>query len=124
MISLDKAALQCDLAETYGIYDYRSLPLSTVATFSAGLRDNSRIKTKMRGDNVQTETLLLGMIYDNVSRVLVALGAIEEPRFITDILLGNVPEEKTKQGSKSFDDVESFEKERQRIMESIRNGRS
>ena len=118
MISVDEAALMCDLAETYGIYDYRSLPVKTVATFSVGLRENSRIKTKMRGDNIQTDTLLLGMIYDNITRVLVALEAVEEPKYITDILLGR--DEKEKQGScKTFDSAESFEAERARIVRDI-----
>ena len=43
MIAIDEDALICDLAETYQIYDYRRLPVQTVAVFSLGLRDNSRI---------------------------------------------------------------------------------
>lgn len=121
MISLDKNAWMCDLAETYGIYDYRSLPLSTVATFSVGLRDDSRIKTKMRGENVQRDTLLLGMIYDNISKVLVYLGAIEEPQSLAEILIGE-PQER--EGAfRTFDDAESYENERKRIVEKI-NGRN
>lgn len=123
MISLDEDALICDLAETYGIYDYRSLPLSTVATFSVGLRDDSRIKTKMRGETVSIDKLLLGMIYDNISRVLVALGAIEEPKLISELLMGG-SEEKSKSQYKTFDDAESFEAERARIQERIKNGRN
>lgn len=44
MVAEDEDALICDLAETYQIYDYRSLPLQKVAVFCAGLRENSRIK--------------------------------------------------------------------------------
>jgi len=40
MLELDEDALVCDLAETYGIYNYRSLPATLVATFSVGLREN------------------------------------------------------------------------------------
>lgn len=123
MITLDKDAWMCDLAETYGIYDYRSLPLSMVATFSVGLRDNSRIKTKMRGDKVAIDTLLLGMLYDNISKVLVALGAIDKPELISAILIGE-NEEKDSSGIRTFTDAESFEKERKRIMEGIQNGRN
>ena len=50
MIRFDEDALICDLAETYHIYDYRSLPVKLVATLSAGLRDDSRIKLKAAGD--------------------------------------------------------------------------
>lgn len=124
MISLDEDALICDLAETYGIYDYRSLPVSQVATFSVGLRDNSRIKSKIRGETISTDTLLLGMIYDNISKVLVALGAIEEINtYITDILLGKEKKEKKKK-YKSFDTPASFEEERRRIIGEIQNGRN
>ena len=49
MVKTDKDAWMCDLAETYHIYDYESLPLSKVAIFSVGLRANSRIKMKMQG---------------------------------------------------------------------------
>lgn len=49
MIAKDEDALICDLAETYRIFDYRSLPLKTVATFSVGLRENSRIKMSLGG---------------------------------------------------------------------------
>lgn len=43
MMNISEDALICDLAETYHIYDMRSLPLRTVATLSAGLREDSRI---------------------------------------------------------------------------------
>ena len=49
MLNLDKDALLCDLAETYHIYDYKSLPCKMVATFSCGLRADSRIKMKIAG---------------------------------------------------------------------------
>ncbi len=41
MISRDEDALICDLAETYQIYNYKSLPARLVATLSVGLRDDS-----------------------------------------------------------------------------------
>ena len=59
MINTDKGLLECDLAETYGIYDYERLPLSKVATFSCGLRENSRIMMKLADTRVTTDTLLL-----------------------------------------------------------------
>ena len=34
MKQLDEDALVCDLAETYGIYDYKQLPLLKVAVFA------------------------------------------------------------------------------------------
>lgn len=50
MLAADKEALICDLAETYNIYDYRSIPVNLLSTLSVGLRDNARIKMKLRGE--------------------------------------------------------------------------
>lgn len=73
MIALDEDALICDLAETYHIYDYRSLPVKLVATLSAGLRDSSRIKLLAADSSVSLETIILASIADNLS--LLRLGA-------------------------------------------------
>lgn len=77
MISFDEAALICDLAETYGVYDYRSLPVQTVATLSVGLRDNSRIKMKIRGEKSSRDTILLALIRDHIADLLYGLGLLE-----------------------------------------------
>ena len=66
MLELDEDALICDFAETYHIYDYRSLPLQLVATLAAGLRDNSRIKLKAAGAPATQEVILLASIADRV----------------------------------------------------------
>ena len=70
MIQTDEDALICDLAETYHIYDYRQLPLTQVAIFAIGLKDDSRIKMKMSGQLVPMETLLLAGILDRLSILL------------------------------------------------------
>lgn len=67
MVAIDEDALVCDLAETYHIYDYKSLSAKQAAAFSAGLREDSRIKIKMRGDRVSLPTLLAAMMYDRLS---------------------------------------------------------
>lgn len=67
MLSIDEDALTCDLAETYGVYDMRSLPATLVATFSCGLRENSRIKMKMQNQTVPLEEILLAAIVDRLS---------------------------------------------------------
>ena len=65
-MEFDEAALICDLAETYHIYDYRSLPVQLVATLSAGLREDSRIMMRLAGAPCSQETLLLAMIADRI----------------------------------------------------------
>ena len=44
MIALDEDALTCDLAETYGIYEFRLLPPAKIAVLACGLSEDSRIK--------------------------------------------------------------------------------
>ena len=70
MIRTDETALICDLAETYGILEYRALPLKTLAALSSGLRDNSRIKMKISGQKIDSETALLAAAVDRLSMLL------------------------------------------------------
>lgn len=67
MIRMDEDALICDFAETYHIYDYKRLPLSTAAALAVGLRDNSRIKMKLSGAVVDTDTQLMAAAVDRLS---------------------------------------------------------
>lgn len=120
MIAVDENALKCDLAETYGIYDYESLPVKTVATLSAGLRDNTRIQEKMRGAKMPGDaSFLLAMIMDRVTDILVFLGAYEEgkrPASALDMLLGELPKKEEKKGIQTFDSPDSFDEARRRYM--------
>lgn len=70
MIQEGEDELICDLAETYGIYNYRSLPVNLVATFSFGLSEDSRIKRKLRGNEEtleQYQQRILIAIFDRIS---------------------------------------------------------
>lgn len=70
MIHKDSDSLACDLAETYRIYDMRSMPLRTVAVFAYGLGDDSRIKLALSGEKYPLETLLMASISDGLSMIL------------------------------------------------------
>ena len=67
MLSADREALLCDLAETYRIYDLRAVPVPTLAMLAAGLRDNSRIKTSLSGGRPPRSELLLAAAVDRLS---------------------------------------------------------
>lgn len=109
MISVDRTAWLCDMAETYGVFDIRSLPLRTVAALSAGLRDDSRIKMKIRGENVSRTELLLATVADGVSALLWRFGAYKDkPVSIVDALLGKT--KKQSSGVVAFATPEDFEK--------------
>lgn len=70
MIRTDEDALICDLAETYKIYDYRSLPVRLVATLSVGLRDDSRIKMKLGKAKTSSDKYMLAGIFDKLSQLV------------------------------------------------------
>jgi hypothetical protein len=70
MIRIDENALICDLAETYHIYDYRQLPLSLVAVFSCGLREDSRIMLRLANQQVSLDTMLLALAADRLSTLV------------------------------------------------------
>lgn len=120
----DEDALICDLAETYNIYDYKKLPLTQVAIFAIGLKENSRIKLKMANQKVPTETLLLAGILDRLSVLLWGQTkdgqkGINRPTMILDTLISK--EEKISDVI-VFNSVEDFERTRDEIIESIRVG--
>ena len=69
MYAADKNALLCDLAETYGIFDLRALPVPTLAVLACGLSADSRIKRKLAGVKAPTNTLLLACAVDRLSMI-------------------------------------------------------
>lgn len=116
MIATDEMSLMCDLAETYHIYDYKSLPLSKVATFSVGLRENSRIKMKMSNMKYSLETVLLAAMVDRLSILIWAktedgVRGTNKPISIVDKLLDE------KEDIVGFDTPTEFENEWKKIIE-------
>ena len=120
MTNLSEDALICDLAETYHIYDYRSLPLRLVATLSAGLRNDSRIKLLAADMPASQETLLLAIIADRIAAFHYgfskdAKGGKEPPKSMVDALMGSSPKKKNK-GALSFRTAAEFEAMRAKII--------
>ena len=112
MIKLDEDALICDLAETYHIYDYRSLPVKLVATLSAGLRDHSRIKLKAIGSPVDLDTIMLAAVADNLSMIRAGFSkdGRTKPYLFTEAIQGE-----TKPKVKGFKTAAEFEAALKRI---------
>jgi len=123
MIRLDEDALICDLAETYSIYDYRQLPPKTVAVFSCGLKDDSRIKMKISGNSVSLEIFLLANISDGIRGLLwtKSKGAEKGRNQPTSILEMLYPDKTKKQDTRVFHSGEEFEKEREKLMKGDEN---
>lgn len=125
MIALDEDALECDLAECYNIYDMGSLSADKIATFSVGLRENSRIKMKLAGYRYPLETLLIASAVDRLS-ILVwsktkdAQKGINKPASIVERLTN--PEGKKDKDLMSFDSVDDFEAALKEIDEKFKEG--
>ena len=113
MLSTDRDALICDLAEVYGIFDHRALPATLLAALSVGLRDDSRIKMKLAGQKLTKLETLAAATVDRLS-MLVWLNSEDgrkgenRPASVLSMLLGEEPEEKPVEG---FETAEEFEAE-------------
>ena len=120
MLRTDETALICDLAETYGVLDWKALPLKTVAALSAGLRDNSRIKMKMSGQKIASETALLAAIADRLSmlvwfRTKDGVNNRNRPESILARLIGE-DQEQNEKDFQVFRTPEEFEEARRRAL--------
>lgn len=118
MINLDEDALICDLAETYGIYDYRQLPAQQVAVFAFGLKEDSRIKMALSNQKVPFETLLMASTLDRLSTLVWfktkdGQKGANRPTMIAQKL---IVEEKERD-EMVFNSGEEFEAYRQRILD-------
>lgn len=113
MLSVDREAVICDLAETYGVLDYRSLPVTLLATLCAGLHDDSRIKMRMMGLRRIAPSFAFVHIADTLTIILHALtGSKDKPRLYEDIMA----DKQQKKKSTGFSSIEEFEKARQRLL--------
>ncbi|MEQ7274627.1 DUF5361 domain-containing protein [Enterococcus thailandicus] len=119
MIQIDEEALICDLAETYHIYDYRQLPVSTVAVFSCGLKQDSRIHMKLNNQQVPLDTLLLASISDKLGLLIWfktkdGQKGVNRPTSISESLTNSTKQEKSEI---VFNSGEEFERVRQGLIE-------
>jgi len=114
----------CDLAETYHIYDYKQLPLQTIAVFSVGLKSNSRIKMKMNNQAVDLDTLLLAGISDRLNFWLWSQSKdgeknINRPDSLVEILTNKEPREKN---VITFSSGEDFTNKRNELLNRAKGG--
>jgi len=110
MMVTDEDALVCDFAETYGVMDWRALPIKTAATLAAGLRPDARIVQKMSGLNISIDTMLRAYAADKIafiawSKTKDAQRNVGRPESVLKLLLGKKDDE-TYAG---FDTPEEFD---------------
>ncbi len=118
MIKLDEDALICDLAETYQIFDYKQLPITKVAVFACGLRNNARIKLLMTDQKVTIDELLLAKISDALN-ILVWFKTEDgqsnknRPVSLVEQFMGRIEQEKETIG---FESGTAFDELRNRLV--------
>lgn len=57
------------MAETYGVFDWRQLPLVTAATLAQGLPSTSRTARQLSGCRIDNRTALLAIIADRIGHI-------------------------------------------------------
>ena len=114
MIALDEDALICDLAETYGIYEYRDYKPSKIAIFANGLSEDSRIKMRISGARATIGQLVAAISADRLATLvwLNTQDGVEgknRPKMITPILLGEPEPEDEEPALVTYDSLEEFQ---------------
>lgn len=109
MLNVGEDELICDMAEVYSVYSYDTLPVLLYATLAAGLKDSSRIRTKMDGHKPDTGEIILAMIFDKLSYVFWD-GEGNKPKSLSSWVLG-IEEQKTSGDKKVYNSPEDFERE-------------
>lgn len=85
--------LVCDMAETYGVFDVKRVPVPLLATLAVGLRDDSRVKRAKSKTLVDDPTYLLAVIADHL-RILAwrmtedGQNGVDPPKLFTDYYQG------------------------------------
>lgn len=124
MMATDRDALVCDLAETYGILDHKALPAPLLATLASGLRDESRIKMKMSGQQISVDTMLLAALVDHMAmsvwmRSENAQKGRDKPQSVLALLTGQEAQEEKSMG---FATPEEYERKRAEIIKGGQHG--
>ena len=117
MLALDESALICDFAETYQIYDMWSFPVDYVARLAVGLRDNSRIKTKLGNLKAPIDSVMQAMAVDYLALLLWFQSEDgrknrNRPKSFTEALMGLVQESNIR----GFDSSEEFERAKKKLL--------
>lgn len=115
MLRLDRDAVICDLAETYGIFNYQALPVRLLATLVVGLREDSRIMRKITGNKIPREDVLLAAAVDRLSTIAWMLSdnganGTDRPKSIVEALLG-APDQAPSNDVEVFYTPEDYEAE-------------
>ena len=115
MLRYDRDAVICDLAETYGIFNYRALPVKLLATLVVGLREDSRIIRRISGIKITRGEILLASVVDRLSLIAWMLSdnganGANRPGSVLDALLG-IPKQTPGSDVEAYDTPKDYEEE-------------
>ena len=116
LLAQDEDALICDLAETYHILDYKSVPVKTLAVLTAGLDEDARSRRKAAGGKAPLRILLPAAILDQLSMLVWMQSkdgqkGINRPKSLVKAMTAGETEQ-----VKSFRTADEFQAERERIL--------
>ena len=112
-----KDELECDMAETYHIYDLRALPVRKLATLALGLSKDSRVMMAMAGAKLTTTEMLLCLTVDRLTTIAWLQskdGASGRNR--PKSILEELTKEKPQKDFETFASFADFEAARQKII--------
>lgn len=126
MLGVDRDAVICDLAETYGIFDYRALPVNLLATLVVGLRDDSRIKMKIGNVMARQDSLLIAAAVDRLSLLVYGMSkdsayGRNAPKMIVPILT-RTEQAKNNSDVQTYDSGDAFEAAWKKATGGVTNG--
>lgn len=116
MLSTDRDALACDMAETYHVMDVWALPVETLAVLASGLRDDSRIRLKLAGMEYVPMEVLAASVLDKLALILYSLTADKHdplPASVMDIIMKSTTKPKETTG---FASGAEFEAARRKLL--------
>lgn len=121
MIAVDEGALRCDLAETYGVFNYRALPVEETLVLAFGLREDSRIKRAVTHTPIPLDTMLRAAMLDCL-RLLIWQGTADGARGQNrpDSILERMNGEKQSTETLTYTSGAEFERARARLLQEVR----
>lgn len=112
-----KDELECDMAETYHIFDLRALPVRKLATLALGLSKDSRTMMAMAGAKLTTTETLLCLTVDRLTTLAWLQskdGATGRNR--PKSILEEMTKEKPQREYETFSSIADFEAARLKII--------
>lgn len=98
----------CDLAETYGILDYKALKPNLVATLVIGLRPDSRVMMHLAKSKLNYQQTLMALIFDALQIIAFNQGHKKHAKK-PESLYKRLTTEQKRDELMSFESPEAFE---------------